>query len=43
MPNLLVELGTEELPADALNVIDSHLAKKAREVFQKNRLIFTHL
>lgn len=38
MPNLLVELGTEELPADALNVVYANLAHKAREVFQKNRL-----
>jgi glycyl-tRNA synthetase beta subunit len=40
MSNLLVELGTEELPTDALNVVYSTLGVKAREVFQKNRLAF---
>ncbi len=40
MANLLVEIGTEELPTDALNVVYSTLAVKAREVFQKNRLAF---
>ncbi len=40
MPNLLVEIGTEELPTDALNVVYSNLASKATEIFQKNRLSF---
>lgn len=40
MPNLIVEIGTEELPTDALNVVYSNLASKATETFQKNRLSF---
>lgn len=40
MPNLLVEIGTEELPTDALSVVYSNLAAKATETFQKNRLSF---
>ncbi len=43
MHNLLVELGTEELPTDALNVVYGVLAGKAREVFQKNRLAFSDI
>lgn len=40
MPNLLVELRTEELPVAALDVIYSELARKVAEVFQKNHLRF---
>lgn len=40
MSNLLVEIGTEELPSDALEVVYSTLAAKASETFQKNRLSF---
>ena len=40
MPNLVVEIGTEELPVDALDVIYSELTRKAAELFQKNRLSF---
>ncbi|MBI3313540.1 MAG: glycine--tRNA ligase subunit beta [Candidatus Omnitrophica bacterium] len=43
MPNLLIEIGTEELPTDALHVIYSDLASKTRDVFQKNRLPFTDI
>ncbi len=38
MSNLLVELGTEELPTDALAVVYLNLPAKAQEIFQKNRL-----
>ncbi len=40
MPNLLVEIGTEELPVEALDVIYSELSKKVEEAFRKNRLGF---
>ena len=40
MPNLLVELGTEELPVDALNVVYSDLKSKAENVLRKARLSF---
>lgn len=40
MPNLLIELGTEELPVDGLQVIYSELAAKTKEVFKKNHLSF---
>ena len=40
MPNLLVEIGTEELPLAGLDVIYAELAKKAQEVLQENRLTF---
>lgn len=43
MSNLLVEIGTEELPTDALNVVYSSLASKASETFQKNRLPFKQI
>jgi glycyl-tRNA synthetase beta chain len=38
MPNLLIELGTEELPVDALDVIYSDLANKTQEALKSNRL-----
>ncbi|MBN1687935.1 MAG: glycine--tRNA ligase subunit beta [Candidatus Omnitrophica bacterium] len=38
MPNLLVEIGTEELPLASLDVIYSQLEQKVRSVFRENRI-----
>ncbi len=40
MPNLLVEIGTEELPVESLDAVYSELAEKAKGAFHKNRLAF---
>lgn len=41
--NLLVEIGTEELPVDALDVIHSELAAKAEQLLRENRLDFSKI
>lgn len=41
MPNLLVELGTEELPVGVLDVIYNDLKNKTEEILRKNRLGFS--
>lgn len=38
MPNLLVEIGTEELPLASLDVIYAELAPRAEEVLRRSRL-----
>ncbi len=38
MPNLLIEIGTEELPLASLDVLYAHLAHKAGQVLEKNRV-----
>lgn len=38
MPNLLIEIGVEELPLGALDIIYSELAPKITSVLQENRL-----
>lgn len=38
MPNLLIEIGTEELPEGSLDIIYSELARRAGEIFQAKRL-----
>ena len=38
MPNLLIEIGVEELPEAVLDVVYSELGRLAAEVFQKERL-----
>lgn len=43
MPNLLVELGVEELPSGVLDVIYSELPAKAKEILQKARLAFQEI
>ena len=43
MPNLLVELGTEELPESALNVVYSELEKKTSAVLKQERLSFKEI
>ncbi len=40
MPNLLLELGVEELPSDCLDVVYGELRKKAEALLAKNRLPF---
>ena len=40
MPNLLVELGTEELPVDALNVVYNDLKPKTEHALKQSRLAF---
>ena len=38
MPNLLIEIGTEELPTDSLDILYSSLGTKAAEILKKLRL-----
>ena len=38
MPNLLIEIGVEELPEAALNIIYSELGRRAVEIFKRERL-----
>ncbi len=38
MPNLLIEIGIEELPEAALNMVYSELGRRAAEIFKKERL-----
>lgn len=40
MPNLLIEIGVEELPVSALDVIYDELAVKARQKFVNERIAF---
>ena len=40
MPNLLIEIGTEELPVDMLDVVYGELAAKTREALDQNRLTY---
>lgn len=39
MPNLLIEIGVEELPEDALDLLYSELGRRASEILQKERLV----
>src|SRR4026208_1497270 len=41
MPELLFELGCEEIPADDLFVLPEELARIASSAFESNRLVFT--
>lgn len=43
MPNLLVEIGTEELPVDALDVIYGELSAKAKKALYERGLGFKHI
>ena len=43
MPELLFELGCEEIPADDLLVLPEELKKRAAQAFEINRLVFTEI
>jgi glycyl-tRNA synthetase beta chain len=43
MPELLFELGCEEIPAEDLEVLPSEFKKKAEEAFRQNRLVWSDI